>query len=174
MEPVIVVTHARPLRLEARQLEQPQGSPPETVALGYYVGDHLIARGLVAASAVGTLRSLLSDPVTLALAADEDDEGNIDARVCIVVQLERPPAEDAEPAEPWRESVPSPPFESSDPPPPDQGGLALVPLGEVVRSARNRTHEHLAGDVRDMLSNLLDGRARDAVQRAIDDLLSSI
>ncbi|MCI0434772.1 MAG: hypothetical protein L0271_14195 [Gemmatimonadetes bacterium] len=173
MEPVIVVTHGRPLRVTAREFDQ---SPvtPNTVALGYFVGDNLIARGVVANSAVDTLQALLREPVMLALAADEDEAGNIDARVCIVVRIDPSTTADSEPdEEPWRASVPAPPFESAESGE-TQRGLALIPLGDVVRSASNRTHDELAGDVREMLANLLHGRSRDAVEQAIDDLLNSI
>lgn len=173
MEPVIVVTHGRPLHVVARQLEGGTATT-DTIALGYFVGDHLIARGVIAASALDTLQEVLREPVTLALAADEDDAGNIDARVCIVVRLESSGTRDGvETSEPWRASVPAPPFET-DPSTPDPRSLALVPLGDVVRSAQNRTHDSLAGDVRDMLANLLHGRSRSAVDQAIDDLLNSL
>jgi hypothetical protein len=45
----------------------------------------------------------------------------------------------------------------------------------VVRSARQRNHPgDVAGDAREMLENLLLGRARDAVSEAIEDLLRGL
>lgn len=173
MEPLVVVTHATPVVLTARPIDALGESPPETVALGFFVGDHVIARGVVAESALPTINALLADPVTVALAATEDEEGNIDARVCLVVRVTRD-QEGEEPEEPWRESVPAPPFESDASPEGEQGGLALVPLGNVVRAFANRNHEDLASDVREMLTNLLTGRTQDAVTKAIDDLLDSL
>jgi hypothetical protein len=175
MEPLVVVTHATPVNLTARPIDALGEPPPDTVALGFFIGDNVIARGVVAESALPTINALLSDPVTVALAATEDDDGNIDARVCLVVRVTRDEAGDDAPEEPWRESVPAPPFESSEGGgEPEQGGLALVPLGNVVRASVNRNHEDLASDVREMLANLLNGRTQDAVSKAIDDLLDSI
>jgi hypothetical protein len=175
MEPLVVVTHGTPVNLTARPIDAPGDPPPETIALGFFIGDHVIARGVVAESALPTINALLADPVTVALAATEDDDGNIDARVCLVVRVTREGEEG--PDEPWRESVPAPPFESegsSSSGDAEQGGLALVPLGNVVRASANRRHEDLASDVREMLSNLLTGRTQDAVNKAIDDLLDSL
>ena len=57
----------------------------------------------------------------------------------------------------------------------EQLKLALLPIGNVVRGRRDRRHpESVAADVREMLDNLVGGRARDSVQKAIDDLLNSI
>ncbi|MGH7503721.1 MAG: hypothetical protein ACREL7_18500 [Longimicrobiales bacterium] len=173
MEPLVVVTHATPVHLRARPLESNEQLPPETVALAFLVGDHVIARGVVAEPALPTINALLATPVTVALAATEDDDGNIEARVCIVVRVSR--QEDEVPEEPWRESIPAPPFEAEESENrPGEDGLALVPLGNVVRASGNRHHEDLAGDAREMLTNLLTGRSQDAVRKAIDDLLDSL
>jgi hypothetical protein len=43
-----------------------------------------------------------------------------------------------------------------------------------VRNSRDRHHSDVAGDAREMLENLLAGQARDADQKAIDDLLKSL
>jgi hypothetical protein len=50
-----------------------------------------------------------------------------------------------------------------------------LPIGNVVRQARERHHpDDVARDLHDMLVNLMEGRARDAVSKAIDDLLNSL
>jgi hypothetical protein len=79
-----------------------------------------------------------------------------------------------EPDEPWKASVPDlpPGVEADDTPGPAH--LALLPLGNVVRSAANCRFSELTDEARDMLRNLLAGRGRDAVSRAIDDLLDSL
>lgn len=155
-------------------------TPSDSVALGYYHEGHVLARGVVATEAVEAIHGLLKEPVSVAIAATEDDDGNIEARVCLVLPVEpddeqQPgaPSDDEEPDEPWRASVPRPPSEL--------GGdyeerprLALLPIGNAVRGASNRNHEDVAGDAREMLLNLLAGRGQDAVSRAIDDLLNSI
>jgi hypothetical protein len=62
--------------------------------------------------------------------------------------------------------------EGSDP---DLPRVVLLPIGNVVRNARDRHHpNNPAFDAREMLDNLLAGAAQDAVAKAIDDLLSSI
>ena len=57
----------------------------------------------------------------------------------------------------------------------DRPRVALLPIGNVVRNAGERHHpDDIARDLRDMLVNLMEGRAKDAVSKAIDDLLNSI
>lgn len=176
MDPFIVVTHPKPVHLDARPVEH-EHVPPDHVALGFFAGDHLVARGAVPPNAIEPLRQLLSEPVTLALAATQDAEGNIDGRLCVVLPMPQDTGDAAdEPEEPWKTSVPEPPpgIESGGAEPDGSPRLALLPLGNVVRPARNRHHDNVAGDAREMLDNLLTGRSRDAVSRAIDDLLDSI
>jgi hypothetical protein len=138
----------------------------------------------VSDDALEAIEGLLETPVSVALAATEDEEGNIDARICLVLPVDpedaKPRSEDdEEPSEPWRASVPEPPQiggGSWDEPAEDaQPKLALLPIGNAVRGARDRHHpDDVAGDVREMLDNLLTGRGRDAVTKAIDDLLNSL
>ena len=196
MDELIVVTHPEPVRLEARPLDVE--TPPEgNVALAYYCDGHLLARGYVASDAVRAIKGILSNPVSVALAATEDQSGNIDARFCLVLPVDSDefPIDDEEaPEEPWRESLPAAPAFSSafDAPAESQGGddaedsedededddrprVALLPIGNVVRDARERHHpDDIARDLRDMLANLIEGKARDAVAKAIDDLLKSL
>jgi hypothetical protein len=174
MDPFVVVTHPKPISLQARPVDTDR-LPTDHVAVGFYWGDHLVARGAVPPNAIEPLRQLLSHPVTLALAATQDDDGNIDGRVCVVLPLPEE-QEEADSSEPWKSSVPEPPpgIDSAGENNPDEPRLALLPLGNVVRPARNRHHDDVASDAREMLENLLSGQARDAVSRAIDDLLDSI
>jgi hypothetical protein len=121
----------------------------------------------------------------VALAAREDDDGNIDGRICLVLPVEPDAGEDEPQEEPWKSSVPEPPAEiesgyadgSMAGPSDSEDGpqFALLPIGNVVRPVQDRHHpDELAHDVKEMLENLLDGGGRDAVQKAIDDLLNSI
>jgi hypothetical protein len=119
----------------------------------------------------------------VALAATEDEEGNIDARICLVLpvdgdEVKSRSQDDDEPKEPWKASIPEPPQigESWGEPAEDaQPKLALLPIGNAVRGSSDRQHpDDVAGDVREMLDNLLTGRGRDAVSKAIDDLLNSL
>jgi len=176
MDPFIVVTHPTPLRVEARPVDH-DDVPEGHIALGYYAGDRLLARGIVPPHAIEPLNDLLREPVTLALAAVQDDDGNIDGRVCVVLPFSPDQRADDESAdEPWKSSVPGPPpgIESGPDESTDSPHLALLPLGNVVRSAGHRHHPDVVSDLREMLDNLLAGRGRDAVARAIDDLLDSI
>jgi uncharacterized protein YejL (UPF0352 family) len=176
MDPFIVVTHAVPIRLEARQIEA-SDLPPGQIALGYFHLDSMVARGAVPPSALEALGELLENPVTLALAATQDEAGNIDGRVCVVLPMPEPAEADGdEPEEPWKASVPDlpPGIESGQAGPDSPVKLALLPLGNVVRSAGNRRHSEVADDAREMLANLLAGRAQDAVNQAIDDLLDDL
>lgn len=199
MDELIVVTHPEPVLLEARPL-QTEAAAEGNVALAYYMGDHLVARGFVAPEAVKAIHGILSNPVSVALAATEDGSGNIDARFCLVLPVDgdkfpltQEGEEDGEHVEAWRESVPEVPTFSSDFTPhdiddvADEDGdaddaddddhprVALLPIGNVVRNSRERHHpEDMARDLRDMLVNLIEGKANDAVSKAIDDLLNSL
>lgn len=190
MDHLVVVPHPTPIALEARSIRH--GSVPDgAMGLGYYYDGHLIARSVVATGAVETIQSLLATPVSVALAAREDDDGNIDGRICLVLpvgegEAEAEGEEDGEgvgavdESEPWRASVPPPPMEVEG----EYGGetgedgeprFALLPIGNVIRPASDRRHpDDVAHDVKEMLENLLSGQGRDAVQKAIDDLLRSI
>ena len=183
---MVVVTHPEPIRLEARPLEH-EAVPEGEVALAYYHDGRLLARGVVTPEAVKAISGILTDPVSVALAATEDEDGNIDARLCLVLPVDpdKWPNEDEEgPEEPWRSSLPTAPsfdgdFENTgnegDEEEDDTPRVALLPIGNVVRHARDRHHpDSIAHDVREMLVNLMEGKASDAVEKAIDDLLRSL
>ena len=174
MEELVVVTHPDRVVLEVRPIGDVQ-TPDGSVALGYYYDGHVLARGVVTNDALDAIHGLLKEPVSVALAASEDEDGNIDARVCLVLPVEEDEgaAEDEEPLEPWKASVPAPPDEAAGAYEP-QPKMALLPIGNAVRGKRHRNHPDVAGDAREMLANLLQGRGQDAVSRAIDDLLGSL
>jgi hypothetical protein len=177
MDQLVVVPHPSPIALEARSLRTPM-VPEGAVGLGYYYAGHLIARSVVAAGALDTIHSLLSAPVSVALAAREDEAGNIDGRLCLVLPVDEDGEEGEDGAEPWRASVPPPPTElgdGEDAVAADDTQFALLPIGNVVRPAADRRHpDDVAIDAREMLENLLSGGGRDAVQKAIDELLDSL
>ncbi len=180
VDQLFVVTHPEPVLLEARPIDH--GSAPSgSVALGYFYDGHILARGVVSREALEAIHGLLENPVSVALAATEDEHGNIDARVCLVLPVdpeELQLREQEEPDEPWKASVPTPPPEIEEGfATGDSSGtpkLALLPIGNVVRGARQRKHSDVLSDAREMLDNLLTGRSHDAVAQAIDDLLDSL
>lgn len=186
MDHLVVVPHPNPIALEARSIRH-SAVPEGAVGLGYYYDDRLIARSVVAASALDTIQSLLATPVSVALAAREDGKGNIDGRICLVLPVEADTDEGGDSgdpeSEPWKSSIPAPPELGAD-----YGGggggededasnprFALLPIGNVIRPAEDRHHpDDVANDAKEMLDNLLLGAGKDAVQKAIDDLLNSI
>ncbi|MFW5947093.1 MAG: hypothetical protein ACOCUW_01260 [Gemmatimonadota bacterium] len=185
MDQLVVVPHPTPIALEARSIRH--GAVPEgAVGLGYYYDDRLIARSVVASNALETIQSLLATPVSVALAAREDESGNIDGRICLVLPVEgEADAGGPDPeGEPWKSSVPAPPPEieegyarSGGEAGDEEEGprFALLPIGNVIRPAEDRHHpDELTHDVKEMLDNLLSGGGQDAVEKAIDDLLDSI
>lgn len=180
MDQLIVVPHPTPIALEARSIRH-SAVPEGAVGLGYYYDGRLIARSVVAAGALDTIQSLLASPVSVALAAREDEEGNIDGRICLVLPVEAD-EEEGEDGEAWRSSVPAPPPEvesgygaGGGEEEGDGPKFALLPIGNVVRPAVDRRHpDDVANDAKEMLDNLLAGGGRDAVEKAIDDLLRSI
>jgi hypothetical protein len=184
VDELVVVTHPEPIWLEARPIEH-NAVPEGEVALAYYHEGQLLARGVVSDEAVKAINGILVNPVSVALAATEDPQGNIDARFCLVLPVDpdKWPTDDEDaPEEPWRESVPSAPtFETEyDNTTPgedddDRPRVALLPIGNVIRHARDRNHpDNIARDVREMLVNLMEGKASDAIEKAIDDLLRSL
>ncbi len=183
MDQLVVVPYPRRITLEARSVEH-NDLTEGAVGLAYYYHGNVVARSAVSEEALGTIHALLKEPVSVALAAQEDDDGNIEARFCLVLPMDRetPGAMDDEEEEdedePWKASVPEPPPEIEsdyvDGDDDERPQFALLPIGNVVRSANDRHHGNVAGDAREMLDNLLAGRAKDAVQKAIDDLLDSI
>ena len=188
---MVVVTHPEPITLEARPIEH-EGVPEGEVALAYYHDGQLLARGVVSPEAVKAINGILVNPVSVALAATEDDSGNIDARFCLVLPVDPdkwPSDEEEGPEEPWRSSVPAAPsfqtsgftgdeseeHDDSDEDDDERPRVALLPIGNVVRHARDRHHPgNIARDLREMLVNLMEGKASDAVAKAIDDLLRSL
>ena len=177
MEDLVFVTYPDPVEIEARPIEH-EAVPEGSVGLGYYYRDRLIARGIVTPDAVDAIGTLLQGPVSVALAASEDDRGNIDARFCLVLPVDAEAEAEDEPHEPWRDGITSGTEAWRGDEPQEDGAvepqLALLPIGHVVRSARDRQHESVADDARDMLANLIEGRAQDAVTKAIDDLLNNL
>ncbi len=181
MDQLVVVTYPEPLRIETRPIAH-FSVPDGAIGLGYYHEGHLIARGVVAPDSVDAIKGLLDEPISLALAATEDDEGNIDARVCLVLPMEglNSDEEADEEDEPWKASVPPPPMElegehEEEDGDDDEPRVALLPIGNVVRSVGDRNHpEEVEVDVWEMLENLVNGKAEDATKKAIDDLLKSI
>lgn len=189
MQPVVVVTYPHALSLEIERLEH-ASLPEHQTGLAYYFRGGLIARGVVSDDALESIESLVNDPVHLALAAQEDDRGNIDGRLCLVLPLELGKElmkeDDAEPDEPWKASVPAPPTEidsytskkkgtTEEESDGDKPHIALLPIGNIVRSSEARNHpDDISADAREMLVNLLAGQGQDSVRKAIDDLLDSI
>ena len=188
---MVVVTHPEPIHLEARPIEH-DSVPEGEVALAYYHEGQLLARGVVSPDAMKAINGILVNPVSVALAATEDDTGNIDARFCLVLPVDpdKWPSDDEDgPEEPWKSSVPdAPSFESSfsaetteegheddDDDDDERPRVALLPIGNIVRHARDRRHpDNIARDLREMLVNLMEGKASDAVEKAIDDLLRNL
>jgi hypothetical protein len=183
LEDVVVVAYPDPIPLEAKPIRH-SAAPDGSVALAYFFFGRMIARGVVPPEAVAPIQALLRTPVSLALAAEADDRGNIDGRICLVLPVD--PTEllrlrQDEPEEPWRASVGDAPTFDSDPdawknsPREEPPRLALFPIGYAVRGVRDRRHpDDVAADAREMLENLLAGKGRDSVSKAIDDLLSSL
>jgi hypothetical protein len=189
LDELIVVTYPQPLSIEARRVDH-HAVPEGGIGLAYYFRGNVIARGVVSREGLEAIDKLLRTPVPVALAASEDEDGNIEARVCLVLPMQGR-GEDADreesdgeewrssvPSASWEDSVPTPPWEQDDDSPYSDGGekshVALLPIGNVVRSSHDRHHPDVAGDAREMLENLLSGQAQDADRKAIDDLRKSL
>jgi hypothetical protein len=76
--------------------------------------------------------------------------------------------------EPWAASVPSSSYEASVEGEPEEDDLRIapIPLGNIVRFARDRVHpDSLPLETADVLRKIIEGGASEVVDRALVDLL---
>ncbi|MBX3147310.1 MAG: hypothetical protein KF785_11120 [Gemmatimonadales bacterium] len=181
MTDLVLATTDRPIPIVVRRIEDDR-VPDGMIGLGTFLNDRLVARCAVPPEAADFIeeRGLLAGPVPLVLAAKEEAPG-LQCRLFAVVPV--PETESSEPAEPWAASVPR--FEDavaeSEPDPANgafeglegvSGGQGMVFLGQIVRFARDRQHpDNLGLEAADVLRTVVEGKAKEVVDRVLDDLL---
>jgi len=76
--------------------------------------------------------------------------------------------------EPWADSVPGSSYEAAvqDEENSDDPAVAPIPLGTVVRFAKDRVHpDSLPLEAADVLRKIIEGRTAEVVDKALEDLL---
>lgn len=184
MTDLVLATTDRPIPILVRRIEDDR-VPEGMIGLGTFLSDRLVARCAVPPEVAEFIedKGLLAEPVPLVLAAKEESPG-LQCRLFAVVPV--PPTEVAESgdsAEPWAASVPR--FEDavaeSEPEPVDEafeglegieGAQGMIFLGQIVRFERDRLHpDNLGLEAADVLRTVVEGRAKEVVDRVLDDLL---
>ncbi len=181
MTDLVLATTDRPIPIAVRRIED-ERVPEGLVGLGTFLNDRMVARCAVPPEVADFIeeKALLVEPVPLVLAAKEESPG-LQCRLFAVVPV--PETEAAEPAEPWAASVPR--FEDavaeSEPQPEDEafeglegvsGAQGMVFLGQIVRFERDRQHpDNLGLEAADVLRTVVEGKAKEVVDRVLDDLL---
>lgn len=171
--PVALVSTLEPLSITIGEVED-ESIPEGMVCMGSFLNDRLIARSAVPPEMISDIedRDVFASPVRIALAAIEQDPG-LQCRLFALL-----PAtafvEDAEPAEPWAESVPK--FEDDQKTQDMENAVVPLLLGHIVRFRRDRKHpEDLAAEAADVLRTILvkNQPMGQVVDKILEDLLDS-
>lgn len=176
-EPVVVAS-AEPLRLRIRKVEHPS-IPEEALGIGTYLGPNLLGRQAVAPETLPLYRALLSRPRRLVYVAYEKEDGSVEGQLAAMVSPSEvvdgdgdgPERED----EPWKASVPSWDPPEAGPAPEaesgDDGQVALLPLGLLVRIAPRRNHpDDLTAEAAEVLRSVV----REGTVEIVDQFLDTI
>lgn len=173
-EPTALAQTAAPVQLRVELLEDDR-TPEGMLCLGTWRGDRLVARCVIPPELWEAIESrhLLQPPRVVALLAREAPPGLQCQLFAIIPLAELRGLTDDEP-EPWADSVPGAGYEAAIEEPPPADALAALPLGNIVRYARDRVHpDDLAREAAHMLGRVMDGQTSELVDRALADLFGS-
>jgi hypothetical protein len=167
-----IAASEEPVQLTVALVED-ERVPQGMVCMGTFRSGKLVARSVVPPEAWEQIHELgiFDDPVQVVLVARAAPPG-LQCQLYAMVELGQ---EEESSDEPWTTSVPRPSFESSgggteesD----DGPSVAPIPLGHIVRFARDRVHpESLPLEAVDVLRRIIDGGTSEVVDRALSDLL---
>lgn len=148
--------------------------PDGMVCMGSYRNGRLIARSVMPPEAWTQIHEfgIFDTPVQVVLVARAGPPG-LQCQLYAMVPM--PDDEDDDDDEPWAASVPGSSYdaeveesESGE----DEPHVAPIPLGHIVRFARDRVHpESLPLEAVDVLRKIIDGDTSETVDRALADLL---
>ncbi len=142
--------------------------PDGMICMGTYRNDRLIARAVMPPEAWQQIQAhrLFAEPLPVVLVAREAPPG----LQCQLFAMATVPDVDEATEEPWSASVPS--YEEAVAEEEDEPTVAPIPLGNIVRYARDRIHpESLPLEAMDVLRKVVEGNATEVVDRALADLL---
>jgi hypothetical protein len=176
--PAAIASTERPVQLSV-QLVQDERVPEGMVCMGSFRNGRLIARSVMPPEAWSQIQEyhVFAEPVQVVLVARTAPPG-LQCQLFAMVPL--PEMNDDEPDEPWAASVPGSTYEASLAEDEDAEGdegaddphVAPIPLGNIVRYARDRVHpESLPLEAVDVLRKIVDGETAELVDRALADLL---
>jgi hypothetical protein len=176
--PAAIATSERPVQLSV-QLVHDERVPEGMVCMGSFRNGRLIARSVMPPEAWAQIHQyhIFDEPVQVVLVARTAPPG-LQCQLYAMVPL--PAMEDDEADEPWAASVPGSSYEASlaadedaeEDESADDPQVAPIPLGNIVRYARDRVHpESLPLEAVDVLRKIVDGETSELVDRALADLL---
>jgi hypothetical protein len=171
--PAAIAATAEPVQLKVALIED-ERVPAEMVCMGTYRNGRLVARSVLSPEAWGQIQEhgLFDQPLQVVLVARVAPPG-LQCQLFAMVPL--PDEEPDEDAEPWAASVPSSSYEATledEPAERDDPRVAPIPLGNIVRYARDRVHpDSLPLEAADVLKKIIEGNAAEVVDRALADLL---
>jgi hypothetical protein len=151
--------------------------PDGMVCMGTYRNGRLVARCAMPPEAWAQLQEygLFDDPVPVVLVAREAPPGLQCQLFAMVTLPDDFPLEDDE-KEPWADSVPSSSYEDiiadEDDEDDEDPRVAPIPLGNVVRFAKDRVHpDSLPLEAVDILQKIIEGKTSEVIDKTLEDLL---
>ncbi len=179
--PVALAVTDAPVELRVALVEDDR-TPDGMVCMGTYCGERLVARCVMPPEAWAQVEEfgLFEQPVKVVLVAREAAPG-LQCQLYAMVPV--PEAEEEVPEEPWASSVPGAGYDAAvadddeeeeaedeeEGPPED---VTPLPLGNIVRFARDRAHpDSLPHEAADILMKVIEGKTSEVVDRALADLL---
>jgi hypothetical protein len=180
---VALVVTDQPVAIHVAPLKD-ERTPAGMICLGTSLAGRVVARCVVEPEAARFLgdQAFFTEPVRLALAAQEAPPG-LQCRLFAIVTLpESALEEEEEEPEPWAASVPSSDFdrayrgaaeeEADDEDDTDQ--QAAILLGHIVRFDRDRLHPGNVGlEAADVLATIVKGKVSEVVDKVLEDLLGA-
>jgi hypothetical protein len=171
--PAAIAATEEPVQLKVSLVEDDR-VPDGMVCMGTFRNGRLVARSVLSPEAWDQIQELgfFDEPLQVVLVARVAPPG-LQCQLYAMVPL---PDEEAEGAdEPWAASVPSSSYEAtieSEADDQDDPRIAPIPLGNIVRFARDRVHpDSLPLETADVLRKIIEGGASEVVDRALADLL---
>ncbi|HEU4681857.1 MAG TPA: hypothetical protein VFS51_08930 [Gemmatimonadales bacterium] len=171
--PAAIAATEEPVELKVGLIEDDR-VPAGMVCMGTYRNGRLVARSVLAPEAWAQIQEhhFFDQPLQVVLVARVAPPG-LQCQLFAMVPIPEEEPDEAE--EPWAASVPSSSYEAlveSDGAGSEDPQVAPIPLGNIVRYARDRVHpDSLPLETADILRRIIEGGASEVVDRALVDLL---
>jgi hypothetical protein len=171
--PAAIAATEEPVQLKVSLVEDDR-VPDGMVCMGTYRNGRLVARSVLSPEAWAQIQELgfFDHPLQVVLVARVAPPG-LQCQLFAMVPISGEDESDGA-DEPWAASVPSSSYEASVEGEPEEDDLRIapIPLGNIVRFARDRVHpDSLPLETADVLRKIIEGGASEVVDRALVDLL---